>query len=159
MSNRLRLEPEDVDLVQVVRDVAAMLAGEAERAGCTLVLELPQQLAGCWDRRRLEEITTKLVGNAIKFGAARPIEIRLDAADDHARLRVRDHGIGIAPADHARIFERFERAVPTRHYGGFGLGLWLVRHLVEALGGNVAVDSEPGEGSLFTIELPLRHAG
>jgi signal transduction histidine kinase len=71
---------------------------------------------------------------------------------------VRDQGIGIAPDDQARIFERFERAVPTRHYGGFGLGLWLVRQIIEALGGTIAVESEVGKGSLFTVGLPLRRA-
>jgi signal transduction histidine kinase len=67
---------------------------------------------------------------------------------------VRDHGIGIAPADQARIFERFGRAVPARAYGGFGLGLWLVKQGAEALGGTVAVESAPGEGARFTVTLP-----
>jgi hypothetical protein len=73
-----------------------------------------------------------------------------------ARLRVRDRGLGIPPEDQVRIFERFERAVPTRHYGGFGLGLWISRQLVEAMGGNIQVDSTPGQGSTFTVELPLQ---
>jgi signal transduction histidine kinase len=66
---------------------------------------------------------------------------------------VRDHGIGISDEDQRRIFQRFERAVSKRNYGGFGLGLWIVRQIVEGLGGIVRVESAPGAGSVFTVEL------
>ena len=69
-------------------------------------------------------------------------------------LRVRDHGIGIDPADQARVFERFERAVSRRQYGGFGLGLWIARKIVEAHGGSISLMSEPGAGCTFSVELP-----
>jgi signal transduction histidine kinase len=69
---------------------------------------------------------------------------------------VRDRGIGISAADQRRIFQRFERAVSRRNYGGFGLGLWIVRQIVEALGGTVRVESMPGEGSTFEVELSRR---
>jgi signal transduction histidine kinase len=72
-----------------------------------------------------------------------------------ARLVVRDYGISIRPEDRARIFERFERAVSSRHFGGLGLGLWVVREIVQALGGQVTVRSAPGEGSTFIVSLPL----
>ena len=68
---------------------------------------------------------------------------------------MRDHGIGIAAADQRRIFERYGRAVSAEHYGGLGLGLWIVRVYVDAMGGDIHVASEPGRGSLFTVELPL----
>jgi signal transduction histidine kinase len=71
-----------------------------------------------------------------------------------ARLEVRDYGAGIAAADHTRIFERFERAVPLKRYGGFGLGLWMAREIVVAHGGCIAVTSTPNEGATFTIDLP-----
>ena len=76
-----------------------------------------------------------------------------------ARLAVRDRGIGIAPADQARIFERFERAASARHYGGLGLGLWIARQVVDAHGGRIRVDSAPGAGSTFTVELPIAPGG
>lgn len=158
IGHRLQVECEDVDLAEVVREVAAGFAEELEGAGCTLDLELPAQVVGRWDRRRLDQIASHLIGNAIKFGAAGPIRVTIDTEDGWARLTVRDQGIGIAPDDQARIFERFERAVPTRHYGGFGVGLWLVRQIIEALGGTIAVESEVGKGSLFTVGLPLHHA-
>jgi signal transduction histidine kinase len=68
---------------------------------------------------------------------------------------VRDHGIGIAPEHQSRIFQRFERAVSERHYGGFGLGLWIVKQIVESLGGDIRVESQPGKGATFTVALPL----
>jgi signal transduction histidine kinase len=72
-----------------------------------------------------------------------------------ARLAVRDHGIGIAPTDRERIFERFERASSVRHYGGLGLGLYITRQVVEAHGGTIRVVSHTGAGSTFAVELPL----
>ncbi|HEX2570750.1 MAG TPA: ATP-binding protein, partial [Polyangia bacterium] len=75
-----------------------------------------------------------------------------------AQVSVRDRGIGIPPEHHARIFERFERAVSERNYGGLGLGLWISRQIVQALGGTISVTSAPGQGSVFTVELPLAAA-
>ncbi len=74
---------------------------------------------------------------------------------DRGVVRVEDGGIGIAPEHQARIFGRFERAVEGRRYPGLGLGLWIVRQIVEAHGGSIRVESEPGQGAAFTVELPL----
>jgi len=71
---------------------------------------------------------------------------------------VRDHGIGIAPVDQQRIFQRFERAASERHYGGLGLGLWIASELTQGLGGEIGVDSAPGAGAAFTVTLPRRAA-
>ena len=71
-------------------------------------------------------------------------------------MTIRDRGIGISQEDQARIFERFERAVPEKNYGGFGLGLWLVRQVVEAHGGRIEMHSQPGEGSAFVVSIPQR---
>jgi signal transduction histidine kinase len=76
-----------------------------------------------------------------------------------ARLTVRDEGIGIAPNHQSRIFERFERAVSSRNHGGFGLGLYICRTIVEALDGTISLRSEAGRGSTFTVELPLSGPG
>lgn len=99
-------------------------------------------------------MATNLLANAIKFGDGKPIEAAVELVDGRARLTVRDHGIGILPDRLPRIFERFERAVSARQYGGLGLGLYIVKSIVDALGGSVVVDSTVGEGSLFTVELP-----
>jgi signal transduction histidine kinase len=96
---------------------------------------------------------TNLLSNAIKYGRGKPVDVTVEARERLATLTVRDHGIGISPADQRRIFQRFERAVSKRNYGGFGLGLWIVRQIVESLGGTVRVESVPGEGSTFQVEL------
>lgn len=157
-AGRLSLHLEDVDFVQVVREVTARFADEMQRHGCTLAIEMPPSLLGHWDPMRLEQIITNLLSNAIKYGKDQPIDLRLESVDvagvPGARLVVRDRGIGIAPADQARIFGRFERAVSERHYGGLGLGLWIVRQIIEALGGTIRVESTPGEGAAFFVELP-----
>ena len=95
------------------------------------------------------------MSNAIKFGAGKPVDVALRADGRAARLTIRDRGIGISEEDRARIFKRFERAVTRREHGGFGVGLWLANQLVAAMGGAVAVESAPGEGTNFTVTLPL----
>jgi signal transduction histidine kinase len=147
---------ENVDLVQVVRGVVERSREGLARAECTLRLEMPPSLVGRWDAIRLEQVVLNLLTNAAKYGAGRPIEITVDGDESQARLRVRDEGIGIAEEDAARIFERFERAVSVRHYGGFGIGLWIVREIVQALGGTIEVESAPGQGATFTVTLPRR---
>jgi signal transduction histidine kinase len=153
-SGKLSLVVEPVDLGTVVRDVAARHRPRAERASCVLDVEAPS-VTGRWDTLRLEQVITNLIENAIAFGPGKPIRIRLQATSEKARLTVRDEGIGIAPNDQSRIFERFERAVSSRSHGGFGFGLYICRTIVEALGGTIFVQSEPGRGSTFTVELPL----
>ncbi|MFO7178062.1 MAG: ATP-binding protein [Pseudomonadota bacterium] len=152
---RLELEIEEVDLGELIREIASRYADEAHRAGCTLEIHAPSPVVGRWDRMRLEQVISILVSNAIKYGPGKPVEIRAEARDDAARLTVRDYGIGIAQADLSRIFERFERAVSARHYGGLGLGLYIARQIVDAHSGSIGVSSEPGAGATFTVVIPL----
>ena len=151
---RLTLNYANTDLGAVVRDVVLRLAPDAAAARCPVTLDLAEPLHGRWDPDRLDQVVTNLVANAIKYGAGAPIRVVATGDDRQVRLSVRDQGIGISPADHQRIFERFERAVSPHNYGGLGLGLWIVRRIVEAFGGSVQVESTPGQGSLFTVELP-----
>src|SRR5262249_41852534 len=112
---------------------------------------------GSWDRLQLEHVLRNLFSNALKYGKGRPIDVAVAEAGrdrDKGAITVGDRGIGIAPEDQARIFERFERAVKPQQFGGFGLGLWIARKLVNAMGGTISVDSRPGEGTTFTVELP-----
>jgi signal transduction histidine kinase len=155
-SGQLVLELEEVDLAGLAREVTERLGEQAQRAGCALTVSGPEApVVGRWDRLRVDQVLTNLLANAFKYGVGKPIELRLERVGPAARVVVRDHGIGIAAADQARIFERFERAVSDSHYGGLGLGLWICRQIVEALGGTIAVESALGQGSTFVVMLPL----
>jgi len=152
----LELTPEALDLAGLARQVAARFAEPLAEGAILLHLRAPASVRGRWDRGRVETIAASMLSNAIKYGAGKPIELGVEAHGATARLWVRDGGIGIAPEDQARIFERFERAVPEHHYGGFGVGLWVARLVAEAHGGRILVESRPGRGSTFTLELPWR---
>ncbi|HSD20518.1 MAG TPA: GAF domain-containing sensor histidine kinase [Anaeromyxobacter sp.] len=154
-SGRLSLAREDVDLAALVREAVARYAEEASDAGCALTCDAPGPVRSALDASRIDQVLSNLVSNALKYGHGRPVHVALTAANGVARLRVEDRGIGIDPADQARIFGRFERAVSGRHYAGLGLGLWIVHQIVAGHGGRIEVTSAPGEGSTFIVELPL----
>ena len=154
IGHRLQLEPENIDLVDLVNEVAARFAVDLEHCGSVLRVHASRPMRGFWDRERVDLVITNLIGNAIKFGAGKAVEVSVESSERGVRLSVCDHGVGIDPKDQARIFERFERAVPTRQFGGMGLGLWIVRQIVELSGGTLSVESELGQGSTFSVELP-----
>ncbi|MDC0676284.1 sensor histidine kinase [Sorangium atrum] len=151
---RLRLDVVEVDLGEVVRDALARFKLDLARAGCAVSLRERGRVVGLWDGSRVDQIVSNLLANAIKFGAGKPVEISIGGEAGTARLSVRDHGIGIDPAHQAQIFERFERAVSDRHYGGLGLGLYISRRIAEAHGGSIRVQSALGAGATFIVELP-----
>ncbi len=153
-AGRLEFEPEDLDVGAVAAETADRLREDATRAGSELIVETAQGVTGYWDRLRLEQVVTNLITNATKYGGGQPILLTVRAEAEHVLVQVEDHGIGISAENQARIFERFERAVSDREYGGLGLGLWITRQIVEALGGRISVQSEPGKGSKFTVALP-----
>ena len=161
---RLGLTLERVDLVTLAREVTERFADQLARDNTPLTLEAEGSVVGTWDRSRLDQVLTNLLGNALKYGRGKPISVTVAVAAgksggrDRALLTVRDGGIGIAPEDQARIFERYERAAPTHHFGGLGLGLWIARRMVEALGGELMVSSSVGAGATFTVTLPLEPA-
>jgi PAS domain S-box-containing protein len=154
-SGRVELCRERLDLGEVARRAVVSCGDAIRRSGSELRLRVPAPVVGMWDRPSLETAVAHLVSNAVKFGAGAPVELRVEAAAGRALLAVRDHGMGVPVEDQDRIFERFERAVSDRHFGGFGVGLWIAREAVEAHGGTIRVSSRPGEGAEFTIELPL----
>lgn len=158
-SGRLPLTLEQVDLSALAKEVCGRFPDERSRGGAPLRLHTPGPVRGRWDRMRVDQVITHLLANALKYGQGKPVEVTVEQDGPIARLIVRDQGIGIAPEDQARIFGRFERAVSQRHYGGFGLGLWMVRRVVEALGGGIRVESRPNAGSSFIVELPQAGPG
>jgi PAS domain S-box-containing protein len=154
-TGRLQLQSARVDLAEITREVTSRFSEELRRADCTLQLQVDQAVFGHWDRLRMEQVVTNLLNNSMKYGGGKPIEIAVDQVGNEARLQVRDHGIGIDPQKLARIFECYEQAVSARAYGGLGLGLYIVRQILQAHGGTIAVQSTLGEGTEFRVTLPL----
>jgi PAS domain S-box-containing protein len=155
----LALERAPYDLSASISTTAHRFSDQAGRMGTVLDIAVEPGVHAVGDRLRLEQVIAKLLANAIRFGAGKPVSVSLRRLGERAILLVSDRGIGIAPDDQARIFDRFERAVSVRNFGGLGLGLWIARHIVEASGGAIRVESAPDQGATFTVELPLEANG
>ncbi|MDC0723432.1 PAS domain-containing protein [Nannocystis bainbridge] len=155
---RLSLDLTEFDLVDLVRDLVARIGPDAQRARCDVRVDVPAELPGAWDRKQLDQALHNLLANALKYGAGRPVDVRVHDCGRVVVIEVQDRGIGIADEDRPRIFDRFERAVSSAHYGGFGLGLYIARRIVEAHGGALEVTSTPGQGSTFRLQLPRQAA-
>lgn len=155
LDGRLALEPQEVDLLALTREVVDWFRDQSVRARSPIAFHEAEHVVGRWDANRIGQVITNLLSNALKYGAGKPIEVSVERDDEHARLVVVDHGIGVAAEDQGRIFERFERASSVRNYGGLGLGLWISKEIVEQHGGHIHVDSRPEEGASFIVELPL----
>jgi signal transduction histidine kinase len=155
-----RFEP--VQLEEVVEHAARTAQYPLEQAGFALDVSVTPSLPTVQaDSDALQQAILNLLINAMKYsGNSRSIALRLDRMNGHARIHVEDHGIGIAPEEQERVFERFYRA-PTaenQHIPGTGLGLTIVAHIAKAHGGRVEVTSQPGIGSSFSICLPITQA-
>jgi signal transduction histidine kinase len=153
-AGHLQLAPEPVDLGELVTDVVRRLADDLAWARCPLTVDAPLGTTGVWDRLQIDLVISNLLSNAMKYGSGRPIAITVGAGAESAFLRVQDHGLGIARADQRRIFDKFTQLESSCRISGFGLGLWIVKHIVEASGGRIDVDSEPGKGATFLVSLP-----
>lgn len=151
----IRLNLEDFDLADVSREVVERFAIVAKRSGCEVRLDASAPLWGRWDRLRVEQVLTNLLSNAFKYGAGKPIDVSIQKLPDAAGMEVRDRGPGIDAESARKIFERFGRSGPISHYGGLGLGLYLSRASVEAHGGTIRFETEPGRGCAFIVTLPL----
>jgi PAS domain S-box-containing protein len=151
----LRLSEQHMDLRELIDEVVARFGEAARRAECEIRIFAERDVTGRWDPGRLDQVLTNLLSNALKFAPGQPIEVMVEVHADRARLGVSDHGPGIASKDQERIFDRFERTEVAHNLGGLGLGLWIAREIVRAHGGEIVVDSAPGAGAAFWIELPL----
>jgi signal transduction histidine kinase len=148
------LQRESFDMSELVADAAERFAEEFARAGCQVTVEAREPVVGCWDRMRLEQAVTNLLQNAARYAPGAPVHVRVQSEGPWVRIVVRDGGPGIAEKDHTRIFERFAQAESEQFAGGFGLGLWIVKQVVEAHEGSVTLVSRPGSGATFTLMLP-----
>lgn len=161
-SRAYKLNIEPVELHKVAAYVLGLFRDRAEARRISLTNEVPQDLPIVHsDRRALEQVLCNLVDNAVKYcHAGSAISLRARTDGSHVRVTVADTGAGIEPQHLTRLFERFYRVDPgrSRDHGGTGLGLSIVKHLAEAMGGQVAVESRIGQGSSFTVTLPVRHS-
>jgi two-component system, OmpR family, phosphate regulon sensor histidine kinase PhoR len=152
------LDVEPVDLVGLAKEVVGGYADRAEERRITLETNLRPDVAIRGDRAQLGLLLSNLVDNALRYTQAKgTVCVHLDAAESRAVLQVADTGEGIPAGELPRVFERFYRVdkARARQTGGTGLGLAIVRHIAEAHGGTVGVDSELGRGSTFTVTLPM----
>lgn len=163
-SGKFSMTPAPCDLADVIRVVADSFDETARHAGASLHIEAPAALPGSWDRLALEQIIDNLVSNAIKYGGRHPVHLTVAARPDEGTaargegrvvIEVRDQGPGISTRDKERIFGQFERAIGVNErQTGFGVGLWVVGQIVEAMDGTISVTDAPGGGSVFTVMLP-----
>ena len=158
-TGNLGLDTAPFDPAACVREATSMWAEQAKEKGLRFAVELdrcPARVEG--DAARVRQIVFNLLSNALKFTAAGSIRVVAEPAPDGAlRISVTDTGIGIAADKQAEVFESFRQAdtSTTRQFGGTGLGLAICRNLAEAMGGTIGVESAPGQGSTFTVMLPL----
>lgn len=153
-AGKLQIDRVEMDLAEVAREVATQLEPEFVRTRSALTLELAP-IRGRWDRLRMSQVITNLLTNALKYGRNGPVRLSAGPGGPGARIAVQDRGIGMTAEQIERVFHPFERAVTSRHYEGLGLGLYIIRQIVEAHGGSVRVESQAEVGSTFTVDLPL----
>jgi signal transduction histidine kinase len=154
-TGKLSIAREPVDLKAMLADVLERHAMQISMTGAMIDFKAEDGVVGKWDRFRLEQVFANLLTNAAKYGQGQPVLIGAGKRGKVAYFWVKDHGRGIAPDSQERVFDRFERAIPASEVSGLGLGLFIAREIVTQHGGKIALQSEPGLGSTFTVELPL----
>jgi len=155
-TGHLTLNREEFDLSSLVADVVDRFRPQLSSAKCTVELQTAPLIRGAWDKPRLEQVVANLLSNALKYGPGKPIRVTTSIEEPYAILAVQDFGMGITEEDQAKLFQRFGRVASVKQFGGLGMGLYISREIVEAHGGRIHLKSAPGEGSTFTVEIPLR---
>jgi signal transduction histidine kinase len=158
-SGKFKLSLGPCDLCDIVREVAETFDEAARHTGAFIKVDAPESLPGTWDRLALEQVIDNLVSNAIKYGGKNEVLVSVeDSGNAHdVSIKIRDHGPGISASDKARIFGQFERVVGlSESQPGFGVGLWVVGQVVEAMRGEITVNDADGGGTVFTVVLPRR---
>jgi CheY-like chemotaxis protein/anti-sigma regulatory factor (Ser/Thr protein kinase) len=163
-AGQFELETAPFDFEQMTKTICAIFAETAKAKDLLVVFTTRGDARGLWegDANRCRQIVSNLLSNAIKFTDAGEVQVELERSEQGAiRLRVRDTGVGIDAADLPKLFSKFYQAdsTSTRRFGGSGLGLSICQELSQMMGGAVTVDSALGEGSTFTLELPLKFLG
>lgn len=152
---RLVLERQPVEMCRIVEEVLERHAKEFRAAATVVTLHAPVLIIGYFDRLRMEQVVTNLVTNALKYAPGKPVLITIEKQGDRLVLTVKDQGPGISKADLERIFDRFEQVIGPGQQRGLGLGLFIVKQIVEAHGGTIRAESAIGHGATFIVEMPL----
>lgn len=152
-SGKLEIRPERFDMTALIKDVLERFLPLLDEAGCEASIDCPDGAVGSWDRFRIEQVISNLLSNAARHGGG-AVHVHLRCEPDAVELRVSDQGPGISPEDRQRIFQPFERIDAERGQAGLGLGLHIVRQIVEMHGGSIDVESAPGSGATFVVRLP-----
>jgi len=155
-SRKIEIRPERIDLVVLAKEIIDRFSIQFSTAQCEVRFETFESAIGFFDRSRLEQVFVNLFSNAIKYGQKKPVHIKVGVQSDMAYISVRDHGIGIPQEDIDKIFQQFERAANANFASGLGLGLYIVKNIVEGHGGIIRVESAVNEGAKFTVQLPLK---
>jgi PAS domain S-box-containing protein len=152
---RMVLNISSVSLSELIKRSTEQLQLALQSAGCPLHTDLDNSIEGQWDPDRIQQVIIKLLSNSLKYGAGKPIRLTTCREGPHAKVTVRDFGMGISEEDRTKIFQRFGKAVPVSRYGGLGLGLYMAQQIVQAHGGTIHVESDLDKGSAFIVKLPL----
>jgi signal transduction histidine kinase len=153
-SGTLSIRPGKVELMALLERVVNDLSLQAAAAGANVVLAPHAPVEGFWDEFRIEQVVVNLLTNALRYGGGGAVEVSVQTEGCSARISVRDHGKGIAPDFVERIFEPYERGARSGEPKGLGLGLYISRQLALSHGGQLTVESTPGEGATFSLILP-----
>jgi len=155
-TGKLKIDKEESDLVQIISDAISGFKILMERRDIKIIYRKREDvIIGMWDKVRMGEVFSNFLSNAIKYGKGRPILIESAIDKGRAIVKIKDRGIGIEQEDRESIFELFKRTKNAADYKGMGVGLYIANQIVSAHNGKIIVESKPGEGSAFTIELPL----
>ena len=156
-TGRMDLQLENTDLVTITRQVTQSFSEMLKREKNKVKIHAASAVVGKWDKARIEQAITNLVGNAIKYGNGKLIEIKIFKSSTQGKFIIKDQGIGIPPAEQKVIFDLFKRASgPGKYKKGLGVGLFITSQIIKIHGGKIKVSSTPAKGTSFTIELPLK---
>lgn len=154
-SGKLTLNKEKVDLNDLLIEAIERFQPQFEEATAGKIHYTPAKAIGHFDILRIDQVISNLLSNALKYGKGSRVEIELKSDQNKAQFLVRDYGMGIPEDFKNKLFERFERAISANEVSGLGLGLFIVREIIEAHEGRIWVESELGKGTTFFVELPL----
>lgn len=153
-SGKLSLNKEFFSMKEMVIDVVGQYAHQFKHTQSVVEVVIEDDMVGFWDKVRIEQVIINLLTNAAKYAPKQPILTAVTTHGDVVKVQVTDKGPGIAEDNHERIFKRFERVSDKQNIGGLGLGLYICKQIVEAHHGKIYVESIPGKGATFTVELP-----